>query len=197
MVTFWSQEPPLTMNFRHYWVTPVPSCCTFLSRRGWIGWGRPGGTAAHPSAAAGLLVRKQVGPVRRHMAAGKKKQRNPMGSEGTLGFRDSSHILYSRVIEQSVLKTLGRRAGIQVSPSQQSAPWEQHCELWFPFLLFGPQHQLYCWAAWMVSERQRKTCHLLFSSDPSDLFRSEKSSRLPCYSISHASDVKPSQVILP
>lgn len=73
-------------------------------------------------ATAGLLVRKQVGPVRRHMAAGKKKQRNPMGSEGTLGFRDSSHILYSRVIEQSALKTLGRRAGIQVSPSQQSAP---------------------------------------------------------------------------
>lgn len=49
----------------------------------------------------------------------------------------------------------------------------------------------------MFSERQRKTCHLLFPSDPSDLFRSEKSSRLPCDSILHASDVKPSQVILP
>lgn len=40
-----------------------------------------------------------------------------MGSEGPLGYRDSSHVLYSRVIEQSVLKTLGRRAGIQVSPT--------------------------------------------------------------------------------
>lgn len=49
----------------------------------------------------------------------------------------------------------------------------------------------------MVSERQRKTCHLPFFSDPSDVFRSEKSSRLPCDSILHEGDIKPSQVILP
>ena len=49
----------------------------------------------------------------------------------------------------------------------------------------------------MVSEWQRKTCHLLFSSDPSDLFRSEKLAGLPCDSILHEGDVKPSQVILP
>lgn len=49
----------------------------------------------------------------------------------------------------------------------------------------------------MVSERQRKTCHLLFFSDPSDVFRSEKSSRLPCDGILHEGDIKPSQVILP
>lgn len=49
----------------------------------------------------------------------------------------------------------------------------------------------------MVSERQRKTYHLLFSSEPSDLFKSEKSSRLPSDNILHASDIKPSQVNLP
>lgn len=49
----------------------------------------------------------------------------------------------------------------------------------------------------MVSERQKKTYHLLFSSEPSDLFKSEKSSKLPSGSILHASDIKPSQVNLP
>lgn len=48
----------------------------------------------------------------------------------------------------------------------------------------------------MVSERQRKTYHLLFSSELSDLFKSEKSSRLPRDNILHASDIKPSQVNL-
>lgn len=68
---------------------------------------------------AGLLARKQhelVGASKRAYGC-QSRQKVPMGSEGPLGYRDSSHVLYSRVIEQSVLKTLGRRAGIQVSPT--------------------------------------------------------------------------------
>lgn len=49
----------------------------------------------------------------------------------------------------------------------------------------------------MVSERQRRTYHLLCSSEPSDPFKSEKSCRLPSDNILHASDVKPSQVNFP
>lgn len=48
----------------------------------------------------------------------------------------------------------------------------------------------------MVSERQRKTYHLLFSSEPSDVFKSERSSRLPS-DILYASNIEPSQVNLP
>lgn len=109
-----------------------------------------------------------VAPARGNIGAaqGRGIQRDPKGSEGILGYRNSSFILYSRVIEQSMLKPSGKRAGIQVFPSQQSATYWQCCELWFLFLLFGPQHQLCCWTACMFSERQRKTCCLLFSSDP-------------------------------
>lgn len=49
----------------------------------------------------------------------------------------------------------------------------------------------------MFFERQRKTYQLLFSSEPSDLFKSEESSRLPSDNVLHASDIKPSQVNLP
>lgn len=97
-----------------HWVTALPYSCK--SKQTWLE-GLVKAWWCHGPSFLLILVswpENSMGPSRQHTAVGQGWGISKR-SHGSLGYKDAICTLYSRVIGQSALKTLGRRGEIQVS----------------------------------------------------------------------------------